>query len=228
MIIRELSCIFLHSVKTAGTSVEKWLCGPQIAYPPADGSERLFGYDADRNIFLQHATAAVARDLVGEETFWRCYRFSVVRNPFSRVLSMWFYNNPKREARFGTFETMLRALPELVAAATPSDYYFLPQTAYTHLDGAPCCDAVVRLEDLPDSLEPVAAHLGIGRPLPFLNVSRHPQRGSRPPASFYTPETAQIVAEAYAGDFTAFGYSTDVRRSNAGAEPSPAMASAGR
>ncbi len=74
MIDHNRKLIFIHIPRTAGTSIEAalvgndwWLIDPQS----------------------KHISASQARDLYGED-IWESYtKFTVVRNPWDRVVSMW-------------------------------------------------------------------------------------------------------------------------------------------
>jgi chondroitin 4-sulfotransferase 11 len=213
MIFRDLDCIFFHIVKTAGLSVEDWLGAENV---DRVGTDLTFvsGWD-DEFGYLQHATPEVLLKKVGAELFERCFRFTIVRNPFARVASYYFYNYDMNGRRFGGFDHYIRALPELLRMSPiEATGYHYPQVDYTRLYGEPCCHEIVRFEHLPDGLKPVAERLGITRPLPFLNAERHPARGYRPVSSFYSPETARILVDVYAEDFEAFGYPTDPEAAN--------------
>ncbi|WP_083786612.1 sulfotransferase family 2 domain-containing protein [Methylobacterium nodulans] len=71
MICHRLKCIFIHIPRTAGSSIEKWICG-----------------DDWWNIEPQtkHLIASVAKDIYKE--YWDSYfKFSFVRDPVERVVS---------------------------------------------------------------------------------------------------------------------------------------------
>jgi hypothetical protein len=215
MIFREYPALFFHIPKTAGVSVELWLGGEYPADLLALDYERLFGWDANSGYPLQYATPDIIRDIIGAELFERCYRFTVVRNPYARAVFSYHYQYDDFAPQFGSFEQYVLRLPELIRQRPGcKNAHFHPQVRYTQLDGAPCCHDIARFEDLPDSLKPVAKRLGVSLPLPFANVYRHPSRGYRPVSSFYTPETARALAEVYAEDFEAFGYSTELEAAN--------------
>lgn len=212
MFVRELNCLFFHIPKAAGTSIEQWLIGGELDVDIPD-YERLFGWERVGDFNLQHATPAMARQFIGTEVFDACFRFAIVRNPYARAVSAYHYVFEQCQQQFGGFEAYIRALPTLIQSANPRmrrHEHHLPQVDYVRLDGVSCCHELIRFEQLPESLQPVAKRLGITRSLPFANAYRHPSRGYRPVSSFYTPESARLLAEVYAEDFETFGYSTEL------------------
>lgn len=75
MISHDYKCIFLHIPRTGGTSMETWIGGQDLWNDsPAE----------------KHLTALQAKDLYKQ--YWNSYfKFSVVRNPIQRFISMLKY-----------------------------------------------------------------------------------------------------------------------------------------
>ena len=74
MIDHRSKLIFIHIARTGGTSIEASLVGKD--WWLVDPSSK-------------HISAKQARDLYGKD-IWEAYtKFSVVRNPWDRVVSMW-------------------------------------------------------------------------------------------------------------------------------------------
>ncbi len=209
MIFRHLRTIHFHIPKTAGVSIERWLADRPRDARQGD-REALFGWDADEKVYLQHATAETISRLVGEDTFFSCYRFAVVRNPFARVVSVYYYLIDQHRELYGDFAGFVRQLPALIAAPHGrKGSHHLPQVRYTRLDGRDVCDYVAYFERLPLALEPVRSHLGLVAPLPRHNVIRRPERDQLSVADHYDSDGVALVKDLYSEDFEAFGYSTD-------------------
>jgi hypothetical protein len=84
--------------------------------------------------------------------------------------------------------------------------HFRPQSEFIlSKDGAAMVDFVGRYERLHDDFAVVARRLGIDATLGAENRSEH-----LPFATYYTLETANVVARAYARDVAAFGYASPV------------------
>ena len=207
MIFSEHKAIFFHIGKTAGFAVEQLLCPGDRDASVAD-LQKLFGYDRSRRIYLQHASAAVTREMAGEKIFTEYYTFTVVRNPYARLVSVYYYLIDLHRKRYGSFENYINALPQILEdKALFNGSHHIPQTCYTHINGCPVCDAIVYFEHLPESLDPIRQRLHIDAPLEKLNVIHRPQRPTKPPAEIYTPKMVETVQQVFKEEFELLGYS---------------------
>lgn len=206
MIFHEHRTIFFHVPRTGGTSVELMLVG-KLLDPSVVDRDRLWGWDPDERFFLQHATCATTLRFVSREVFDGYYKLAVVRNPFTRLVSTYYYKFLAHERAYGSFAGYLRALPELIE--TPREKkgdHETPQREFTHLGGAQAVDAVLRFEDLPGCMDAFRARLGITATLPDVNKTRYPSVTRKPTARHYDAEGVDIVRRVYADDFALFGY----------------------
>lgn len=209
MIDHDKQAIFLHIGKTAGSSIEQLLHAKPLNAMVANRNV-MFGWDEEEKIYLQHASAATTRHLVGEEIFDQYFKFTIVRNPYSRLLSVYHYTIKQHQAQYGDFRGFIRAVPKLLESETAQKgSHCLPQTAYTHIDGEKVCSYIGKFETLPLSMEPVRARLNIQTPLTRVNTHRAINWSKRSVASYYDPDTITIMQDLYAGDFELFEYSTD-------------------
>lgn len=209
MIFPEHRAIHLHVPKTAGVSVERWLDDR----PRNDRDcqrDRLFGWDPEEGIYLQHATAETVRRLAGEEAFYDHYRFAVVHNPFARLVSVYYYLIDQNRKLHGSFERFVRHLPDLVREPHGrKGSHHLPQVLYTRLDDRDACDYLAYFERLPLALDPVKDHLGLRTPLGRHNAFHRPEREERSVAEHFDAEGTAIVRDVYGEDFESYGYSLD-------------------
>ncbi|MEM7586740.1 MAG: sulfotransferase family 2 domain-containing protein [Acidobacteriota bacterium] len=211
MIFRHHQAIHFHIPKTAGVSVERWLGSPPREARECD-REALFGWDPEEQFYLQHATARTVRHLLDDEVFFGCYRFAIVRNPFARLVSAYYYLIDQHRESYGSFASFVRHVPELAAARHGrKGSHFLPQVRYTRIEGRDICDYIAYFERLPLALEPVRRHLGIATQLERHNVFRRAEREGRTVAEHYDAESAVLIRELYREDFEAFGYAPDPR-----------------
>lgn len=185
---------YIHVPRAAGTSV----------------SHELYG------TWIEHHTL---RDLleVLPEDFAAMKRFTIVRNPWDRLLSAWslaragqghdgrvFVNNPEhyQVAEAATFERfVLEWLPSRKLERL--DPLFRPQCSFIeNTAGEIVYDHVGRFEDMTATEQWLSQQLGRQLRLPQYNQSRHP-----PYPECYTPEMRRIVAQIYAEDIERLGYS---------------------
>src|SRR5579863_5150628 len=102
--------IYLKTIKTGGTSVEiyfePWCIDPtkRAGEDIRDAESSQWGVVGSRGeqndpIWYNHASARQIRELIGEALWREYYKFCVVRNPFDKVVScFWFTRStPVRE-----------------------------------------------------------------------------------------------------------------------------------
>ena len=171
----------------------------------------------------------------GLPTFWRlatdpsALRFSFVRNPYARLVSLWahqFRNNPlvPGQSSINSYlawrESVDPSLPKGAASrisfrqfvhfvtATANeriDAHWAPQTCIIDMPGIRL-DFVGKVESFADDFAPVLDHVGASAALrrqsvlPF-NVSDHDSW-----SSYYTDELAKVVYRTYERDFDRFQY----------------------
>ena len=206
MIFHDLECIFFHIGKTAGTSVEHWL-GARDQDALETDRDSLFGWDPELQVFLQHAAPGLVRSIVGQPVFESYYKFTIVRNPYVRLLSVFHYLDRQKPDRNGDFRDFVLSLPGLLEEkSVQNGAHILPQASYTHLDGEPVCDRIVYFEELPGSLAPVAYRLGMKSALPVTNVSGQAARTGASIASYYSDSMIATMKAVYALDFELFRY----------------------
>ena len=209
--------IYLKTRKTAGTSVEVLLereCVPEGEYqgprhesPGLQTSAgiigcRLMGSKAPLN---PHMTASEVRALVGDETWSNYLKFCIVRNPFDKLVSMWWYkmNDVTRtkleKAGFSKirseFNAWLRGRKDL------SD-----RNIYT-VDGLVAVDRFLRFENLWSDITDLAAGLEFAVDREDLGQYKSGYR-ARPEsfADYYDPASREIVNNLYAWEIGRFGY----------------------
>ena len=178
--------IFLKTAKTAGTSIEialsKFLSEQDIITPISAPDERIrhdLGYRGPQNYrvslrqhsptelaravflgrrkkFYNHMPAHEARVMIGEETWSSYYKFCFERNPFDRVISLYFWCH-KSEPR-----------PTLAEFLDGPEIHLLTQRGidvYSDSTGNVCVNRVGRYESLSADLEEMRLAVGLPEPL---------------------------------------------------------------
>lgn len=182
-------CIFIHVPKAAGTSIISWL---------ADGK-----IDRDHATYYDYLYADPLK-------FAHYFKFCVVRNPWDRLVSAYYYLQLRENSRpdivdylgsFDSFESFaLRGLGSNLFFANP---IFRPQTSFfCDLAGNCQVDFIAKFESLKEDMAVVADRLGISGSLPILNEGK-PVDFRR---EYRSRDSVQKVAELYCQDVQILGY----------------------
>jgi hypothetical protein len=210
--------IYLKTMKTAGTSVEIYF--ERFCVDPTVGFEERHRRDQEVSkwgiigcrqrpiegqTWYHHLPAAGVRQLVGPEIWTSYYKFCVIRNPYDKVVSaFWFWLTPKarEELQEADFEVVQSRFAKWVRdAQLPNDRsVFL-------IDGNPAVDRFVRFETLDTDLEGVCKDLALAWTPSALRryksgLRLRPEHFSR----YYSPATSERVSAAYAWEIQYFGY----------------------
>lgn len=128
-------------------------------------------------------------------------KFSFVRNPWDRMLSLYFYkikkfaaSDPKWNGVNITFKDFLRkvALKQMSVSQPQLDYFKDPELM----------TFIGRFENLQQDFDIICDKIGIPyQQLPNTNTTKHKHY-----TEYYDDETREIVAEKYAKDIEYFGY----------------------
>lgn len=213
-------CVFVE-VPKAGCSVVKRI----LQYSEVDGE----GIDPEASVHnrsLSPLKAPLADDfdlddVFGEPSSW--FRFSFVRNPYSRALSCYLekiageqWLRDKRLPALGfdphddvSFADFLRR----VAQQEPPemDIHWAPQHALLGLDRVRY-GFLGRFECFHSDLQRLTGTLGLNTPEELLHRrTAHVTGAGARLAEFYDAETTDLVQQIYALDFERLGYGLDLR-----------------
>ncbi len=193
--------LFVHIHKTAGNSIQSILrhySEDEIVSARAhqDGIER-FGVRNPNYEIKKHSTLAEYRAALGEAQFRGLYKFTCVRNPWDRMISLYF--SPSRgRARWD---------PKLFRKMVSNTLSVADHLRLEGDDADPFSnvDRVMRFEDLATDFRSVCADLGIPwAPLPNYN------RSSREHYSkYYDEELRELVRRRFTSEIERFGYTFD-------------------
>lgn len=215
--------IFLKTGKTAGTSVEEYFepwCLPPGAYEAqhkraasvtrqgmvgARGKE----FHASAGGLISHITAADLRARVGRDVWDRYFKFAIVRNPFSKVVSWYHFRLSDAQsaelARSGggaVIEHFRAWLQD--GARLPRD------KGYCEIEGVFALDFLMRFERLRGDLERVCGRLDIPFDPHALPRRKMGKRSGFPDwPDYYDEISAEIIRERYRWEFDTFGYARD-------------------
>lgn len=227
MISNKHKTIFVHIPKVAGQSIEVMYLNDLGLTWNQRGvlllrKKKLFEKGPKR---LAHLTAKQYVDLnyIDQKSFNEYFKFSFVRNPFSRTYSYYKYLGYSNVCSFEYFIEFI-----LTKGFKQNHFFFLTQTAYLYdSNGKLLVDFVGKFENLKEDIQKVAKNSGLkNQTLPFVNKSKgEMKRGlgklKSPKIWFnlstsntifkdyrkaYNEKTIKIVNNLYQEDLNNFGY----------------------
>jgi len=206
MIFHRYKAIFFHVGKTAGTSIEQMIA-PGQRDPYLTNRHDMYGFDEKLNIYLHHATCRTTHDIVDADIFADYFKFAIVRNPYTRMISAYYYLYEQNRELYGEFKDFIMALPALASHVEKlRGSHTISQLHYTHIDGAQVVDYVGRFEDLETCVREINSQLGIDAALPKVNTARHPGYPAGDKRAAYDDAMVQVMQDVFRGDFDEYGY----------------------
>jgi predicted phosphoadenosine phosphosulfate sulfurtransferase len=153
---------------------------------------------------LQHLLARQIRQEVGEEKFFRCFRFTFVRNPWDKAVSQYTYMRERHDLRAfigmredDSFSRYLALIQER------QHVQWMPQTDFLlDVRGNSLVEFVGRFERLTEDVREVFARLGLQ-----YTVLPHRLRSRRGRyLEYYDQHTRKLISRLYGSDIEAFKY----------------------
>lgn len=223
--------LVMHPTKTAGSTVEHFLMKElkdslvppfYLALQPLNDDSYHENHDKKIPILfgnyrapgplkggfsLQHTCLVTARELLGEAVFDASRKVATVRDPYARVLSLYFYYGFAKTVSFPTF--VVETLPNWERSSVSRAVNFAAkQVFYTHMHGAVAVDVIIRQEDLGPGMAALSDLLG--REIPYDPKFRlRESRASKTFANYmdaYDDAARDVVRRLYADDFEVLGY----------------------
>jgi len=178
--------IFIHINKTAGTSI-----GNAIGLP-----------------IKHHQTAREVIARVGKDKWNKAYKFTLVRNPWDKVVSHYEYRRKRNKTEMASRDIEFAEWVRKTYGHEKDPFYynnpkaFQPQVEWLRDDeGKISVDFIGKFETINEDFNKIKNVIGVETELPHLNASK---RASY--QSYYDDETREIVAEWFREDIEVFGY----------------------
>lgn len=199
MISHQYKCIFIHIPRTAGSSIEHWICGQDW-------------WEIDKE--TKHLFASQAKQLYAP--YWDSYfKFAFVRNPWDRMVSCLKY-----KGFFGIIEKngQLDFRPYKKRFGYPltleNDYRFSDRKAIKSKKHRWNCvylnmldeslDFIGKFENLQEDTTFIQEQLGIEKPFPIQQPIEHSERSSY--VNYYNARSKKTVARLFKKDIKHFNY----------------------
>lgn len=183
---RDGTFIFIHINKTAGTSI-----GNAIGLP-----------------IKHHQTAHEVIARIGKDKWNRAYKFTLVRNPWDKVVSHYEYRRKRNKTGLADRDISFSDWVKKTYGPDKDPHYynnpkaFQPQVEWLKDDeGRISIDYIGKFETINEDFEQIKTAIGIDAQLPHLNASK--RAGYQ---DYYDDETRAIVADWFREDIELFGY----------------------
>ncbi len=177
--------IFIHINKTGGISLGECLELP----------------------FKMHFTAEEVIESIGLKKWNQALSFSIVRNPFDKVVSHYFYRVLTNQTGLGSEEIGFQEWVKKCYGPSKDPYLydqpkmFQPQLDWLRHDGRIAVNMILKFEKLNSDYKKIKELLGLSMDLPHKNKSSRDHY-----KNYYDHETWEIVADWFKEDIKYFGY----------------------
>lgn len=199
VVIHKLKCIFIHIPKCAGTSVEQFL---------KDNNQNEIDFlGTYKNRSLHHLTSYELLMILRKKIFSKYYRFSIVRNPYERLLSEYYWTpiNGIGYKSGGSKKTFLDYVAKVVRQkdffSNIYNDHFMPQYNYLFYKNKLLINNIFKYESLELVIPYLRKKFSIIRDFPMLN-----KRGENIEKEDWTIEEKELIYNIYQKDFIFFNY----------------------
>lgn len=211
--------IFVHIPKTAGTSVKHFFgqytryCDVEIG-GSADG-EIIAPYYGKRFKLAKHSLAREIRDAVTPKDYRRFFKFSFVRNPFTRTMSTFHFlkynwKTWRDSAIMDEFSTLVEFTNSQFFKGAGPDRILMPQTNWLIIGkNQLCVDYIGQVEFLENDVEGICKKLNLPPSSVKLEIRNQSKNANNKKFDQLSGETVDAIRKRYAKDFETFGYSHD-------------------
>jgi len=206
--------------------------GPRDQYIGPDGIIGYRGSDATGKIWRNHMSANEIRDAIGDSVWNAYFKFCIVRNPFDKLVSAFYFferqrtNTAPRENSSGLLSRLSRRAGEAHSGDDAITRFrrwvqtgsaVIDRDKYT-IDGRVCVDYFIKFEELHQGIQHVCDVLDIAfQPDRIPHLKTGIRKREIPLHEYYDEATAKIVEEIYKFELETFGY----RRPTAAFSPTP-------
>jgi hypothetical protein len=175
MVSDKLKAIFIHIPRTGGTSIES-----------------AFGINMTTlNLNEKHLSAIQIKNQIGDLKWDNYFKFSIVRNPYSRIVSMW-----KRQFYSQKNESLYKFLVHYKPA--PHEYKSAEQTKILNLN----IDFIGKFENIESDFAIISNKINFKSGLPHIEKSSHSDY-----QDYYNKRTVAVVKYLFKSDLKTFNYS---------------------
>lgn len=202
MISEEKEFLFIHRGKSGGNSLTKLLlpyCKDEriIAKKDFQDGIKLFDVINMKYNIRKHASIKEVKDTLPEHLFNRLFKFSIIRNPYDRLISAYWSPNRVRTHNITSFDEN-EFIEVINSQRTFREFVCINDgdTFYTHLD------YIIKFENYKNSVKKLFKNINI----PF-KVMYHINKSKREHYSNYiTPKIKQLIDQKFEEEINFFNY----------------------
>jgi len=170
-------------------------------------------------VYWNHMPAAWIRDKVGNEVWEKYFKFCVIRNPYEKAISAFYFRRAKNASVLMVPPSHDMKIADLDSDRIEFEKYLLrgplpiDRDKYI-IDGKFCLNDIIRYERLATDIERVCVRIGIpwdSSLLPSFKVGTRPKNASLD--NIYTDKSRKIVESAFSFELKYFNYSFPIGNS---------------
>lgn len=192
-------CIFIHIPKTGGQSIHHII--------NTHTEKELVGYSSNF-IELTHLNALKIQELFPNE-FNSYFKFSIVRNPYDRIVSEYVFSLKKRYRLYlPQFNLSFKKFVQKISEIDQNNQkhmcinHIIPQYEFIYHHDKCLVDYIGKFEDFQNSIKYIQDQLHVNVETQHLNKTVH-----KPYEKYFDKETKEIIYNMYQKDFELFNYS---------------------
>jgi len=205
IISRKYKFIFLKTNKTAGTSIEialSKLCGDKDIITPITPEDEMIRYKLNyrgpQNFqgFYNHISAEQVRRRIGEQSWNDYYKFCFERNPWDRVISL-YYDFNRTEPRPEMSEFVGSNVLQILKVRGIEIYC---------IDGKIAVDRVCKFEKLEEELDYIGKQLGFPEKLILPHAKGSFRKDKRHYTEILNRQCKEHIERVFSEEIRLFGY----------------------
>ncbi|HAW20747.1 MAG TPA: hypothetical protein DCX14_11235 [Flavobacteriales bacterium] len=210
MFSNKYRCIYIEIPKTGSTSIRSLVGNPILPHQDILYYKNMlrnqWPYEHKGHLqvkkYYQSLTTEGARRKIGDAVFDRYFKFSFVRNPWARVVSLYFRNDGEQmrdKMSFEEFVDWIQCSSDtsvFISGKKNQRDWFLDE------NGQEILDFVGKFETLQSDWNIIASKIGAPKELPHLNEGID----KLPYTDYYTAKTQDIISAKFKTDIERFEY----------------------
>lgn len=169
---------------------------PYTDYSPSDIIQLIVRRERKKRYF-NHISAEAVKKYIGDEIWNSYYKFCIERNPWDRIISLYYY--------WADGKTPMPTLDEFLSSKVPEILKKRGRGCYT-IDNHVVADKICRYESLADDLEEVRQHLDLPEKLELPRAKTSFRKDKRSYREILTPEQGERIATMFRDEIEMFGY----------------------